>query len=280
MPMSGLASTYIHDLLAQRQQRKEQLLADNGWLTVAGLFWLQPGENSLGAAPTNAIVLAGAAMPAYAGVIETADEQIRLRTAPGVTMMHNGAPVTELLMQHDLSGQADYVTLGTFTLLAIKRGTRYGIRLFDSVSAARQTFTGLQWYPINPAWRVTAHFEAHNPPRALAIDNVLGDTVESSNPGVVVFTLAGHTCRLEAEGRGNKLFFNFRDLTNRDTTYGAGRFLYTDVAVDGKVTLDFNQATNPYCAYTPYATCPLPPPQNQLPIRVEAGEMRYITSHK
>ncbi len=273
--MIGRASMYVDELLDQRQKRKEQLLAERGWLTVAGLFWLQPGKNALGAASHNTVILTAADMPAHAGTLEVINGQIRLRTAPGITMLHNGQSITELLMQHDMSGQADYVTLGTVTFMILKRGSRYGVRLFDSASPARQRFAGLQWYPIDPTWRVTAQFETHDPPRVLAIDNVLGDTVESLNPGVVTFTLAGHECRLEAEGRGNKLFFNFRDLTNRDTTYGAGRFLYTDVAINGKVTLDFNQATNPYCAYTPYATCPLPPPQNRLPLRVEAGEMRY-----
>jgi len=273
--MSSLVSTYTNDILTLRQQRKELLLADRGWLTVAGLFWLHPGENSLGAAPDNTVILAGTGIPAYAGTLTVDHGQIRLHAATGVTLLHNDKPVTELLMQDDMSGQADYVTLNTLTLMIIKRGSRYAVRLFDSASPARQTFTDLHWYPIDPAWRVIAHFEAYDPPRVLAIDNVLGDTNESSNPGAVSFTLAGHPCRLEAEGRGHKLFFNFRDLTNRDATYGAGRFLYTDVAVDGKVTLDFNQATNPYCAYTPYATCPLPPPQNRLPLRVEAGEMRY-----
>ncbi len=273
--MIELASTYANELLIQRQKRQEQLLAERSWLTVAGLFWLQTGANPFGADPQNTVVLAGAGIPAHAGVIEVEQGQIHLRSAPGVTLLHNGVPVTELLMRHDMTGQPDYVTLGTFTLLVLKRGSRYGIRLFDSAHPARQAFSGLQWYPIDPQWCITGHFEAHDPPRVLAIDNVLGDTNESSNPGRVIFAVDGQTHALEAEGRGNKLFFNFRDLTNRDATYGAGRFLYTDVAADGKVTLDFNQATNPYCAYTPYATCPLPPPQNRLPIRVEAGEMRY-----
>lgn len=274
--MSSSLTDYTNILLTKRKQREEQLLADRGWLTVAGLFWLQEGENTIGAAPHNTVVLAGDHIPSWAGHIVVDKGQIRLRTAPTVQVEHNGVLVTELIMHHDMSGQADYVTLANFTMLILKRGARYGVRLFDATSPARQNFPGLQWYPVDPALCLVAHYEPHEPSRTLAIDNVVGDTQDSSNPGAVYFTIAGQEYHLEAEGRGNNLFFNFRDLTNGETTYPAGRFLYTDVPLNGKVTLDFNQATNPYCAYTPYATCPLPPTQNRLPVRIEAGEMRYV----
>lgn len=273
--MDGSLNSYTNELLTKRKQREEQLLADRGWLTVAGLFWLQEGENPIGAAPTNAVVLADNHIPPWAGLLILDKGQVCLRTAPDVQVEHNGVMVTELLMQHDMSEQADYVTLGTFTMLILKRGARYGVRIFDAASPARQNFPGLRWYPIEPRLCLVAHYVPHESPRTLPIDNVLGDTYETDNPGAVYFTVAGHECCLEAEGRGRKLFFNFRDLTNGDTTYSAGRFLYADVPVSEKVTLDFNQATNPYCAYTPYATCPLPPPQNRLPVRIEAGEMRF-----
>lgn len=273
--MSDVTRDYTSELLAQRAKRHELLLADRGWLTVAGLFWLHEGVNSLGADPTSTVILPGIDMPAHAGAIEVQPGALLLRVAPGVVMTHNGAAVHELLLHHDMTAHPDYVTIGALSLLVLKRGARYAIRLFDSANPARQTFPGLCWYPVDPALRIEARYEPHEPPRTLAIDNVVGDTILSSNPGAVYFTLAGHACCLEAEGRGSKLFFNFRDLTNRDTTYPAGRFLYTNVPVDGKVMLDFNQATNPYCAYTPHATCPLPPPPNRLPVRIEAGEMRY-----
>lgn len=267
--------TYTDNLLNQRQQRAEQLLADHSWLTLAGLFWLQDGVNPVGADPNNVVVLAAAGIPAQAGTIELGNGATRLQVAPGVVMTHNGEPVTDLLLRHDMSGATDYVTIGTLTFLVIKRGERYAIRLYDTANPARQHFPGLSWYPIDPALCVEAHYEPHTPARTLAIATGHGDITPSVNPGVVYFTVAGHECALEAEDRGNKLFFNFRDLTNRDTTYPAGRFLYTDGPVNGKVTLDFNQATNPYCAYTVYATCPLPPAQNRLPVRIEAGEKRY-----
>ncbi|MBX3014410.1 MAG: DUF1684 domain-containing protein [Caldilineaceae bacterium] len=273
--MSTSTVDYTEVLLAQREKRQEQLLADCSWLTVAGLFWLQEGINTIGADPASTVVLTAAASPTYAGTITLHHDTLQLRTASDVVMTQNGVPIQELLLQHDMTPQPTYVTIGPMTLLALKRGKRYAIRLFDSTNPARAVFTGLDWYPIDPALCIVATFTPHEPPRTLAIDSVTGDTIASSNPGAVHFTLAGQECTLEAEGRGSKLFFNFRDLTNHDETYPAGRFLYTDAPINGKVTLDFNQATNPYCAYTPYATCPLPPPANRLPTRIAAGEKRY-----
>ena len=255
--MNDSLTNYMNELLSQRAKRTELLLADRGWLALAGLFWLQEGENSLGADSDNAVVLTGAGIPAHAGLIEFRRkarlDELWLRVAPEVRMTQNGTPVTELQLDHDMSAQPTFVTLGALTLLLLKRGERYAIRLFDIDSPARQSFVGLDWYPIDPALRIEAQYEPHDPPRVLVIDNVVGDVSESINPGAVYFTLAGQECRLEAEARGSKLFFNFRDLTNHDTTYPAGRFLYADVSVRQKVTLDFNQATNPYCAYTPFA---------------------------
>lgn len=273
--MSSSVTDYCNALLTQRAERAQQLLGERSWLTLAGLFWLNDGINLMGAGPQHTVVLTGAAIPAEIGLIEVAQETIRLQAAPGVIMTHNGEPVQELLMQHDMTDQPDYVTIGTLTFLIIKRGSRYAVRLYDTTSPARQRFPGLSWYPIAPALRIVADYVPHTPPRTLKIANSTGDITSSANPGAVYFTMEGHHCSLEAEDRGSKFFFNFRDLTNRDTTYGAGRFLYTDVPVNGKVMLDFNQATNPYCAYTPYATCPLPPVQNRLPVRIEAGEKRY-----
>lgn len=277
--MSIAVSEYTTELLAQRAERANQLLGDRSWLTLAGLFWLNAGSNPIGADPRYPVVLTGAELPAEIGQLDVQDERILLRVAPGVRMTHNGQPIQELLMQHDMTGQPDYVTIGTLTFLIIKRGTRYAVRLYDTANPARQHFPGLSWYAINPALRIVADYVPHDTPRTLDIVTSTGDITPSVNPGAVYFTVDGQACCLEAEDRGSKFFFNFRDLTNRDTTYGAGRFLYTDAPVNGKVMLDFNQATNPYCAYTAYATCPLPPAQNRLPVRIEAGEQRYEGLH-
>lgn len=261
-----------------RDKREEMLLADRSWLTLAGLYWLQPGENRFGRAPDNEIVLPGEETPPYAGAFWLEDGRTTLEVAPGVTMTANGQPVTGLVMQPDTSPVPDFVELGDLTMVLLVRGQRFGIRLWDKANPARQAFGGLRWYPVRPEYRITAHFFAYDPPRQLPVTDVLGDETLRPFPGCACFTWQGKECRLDAEARGDRLFFNFRDLSNAETTHPAGRFLYADLPENDTVVLDFNLATNPYCAYTAYATCPLPPPQNRLPIRVEAGEMRFEQS--
>jgi uncharacterized protein len=264
--------TSIH---TERRRREEMLLADRGWLTLAGLDWLQPGQNRVGRSPENDIVLPGAETPPYAGAFWLEDGGTTLIVAPGVTMTANGQPVTQLVMRPDTTSEPDFVELGDLTMVLLARGQRFGIRLWDKASPVRRAFAGLRWYPIRPAYRIAVQFVAYDPPRQLPVSDVLGDETLRPFPGYVCFTWQGQECRLDAEARGDKFFFNFADLTNGDATHPAGRFLYTDQADSGYVTLDFNLATNPYCAYTAYATCPLPPAQNRLPVRIEAGERRF-----
>lgn len=268
---------YYAALEQMRRERTTAIAADRSWLTLAGLYWLQPGENRFGAATTNEIVLpAGATpIPATAGSFCLVDGTITLQAHSEVPIQANGEPVTSQELRHDMAGGPDLVTLGTFTMIVIKRGERYGIRLYDDSSPRRQAFTDLDWFPIDSAYRIAAQFVAYEPAKLITYGNVLGDLVEEESPGYIEFGWNDTVCRLDALPRGNQLFFNFRDETNGDTTYGAGRFLYTDDPADGMVVVDFNRATNPYCAYTDYATCPLPPVQNRLPIRVEAGERKF-----
>jgi len=272
-------ATYATELEQQRHARAAALQEDRSWLTLAGLYWLQPGKNSFGAHATNAIVLPGTAVPDVAGVLDFDGETVLLEAAPGVALTVNGAPATRQLLAHDMSDTPDYFTIGSVTLVLIRRGQRFGIRLWDQHSPARQHFTGLRWYPIDPAYQLEATFVPYEPPKALRYTNVLGDLVESTSPGRVCFVWEGEEYFLDAEGRGDYLFFNFRDTTNGDTTYPSGRFLYSAGPSEGQVLLDFNQATNPYCAYTDFATCPLPPAQNRLPFRVEAGEQIFPRAH-
>jgi uncharacterized protein (DUF1684 family) len=274
--MNAQAEQYYTTQQAFRAARAEMICADRSWLTVAGLHWLQPGENTFGTASTNALILPPDSAPAYAGSFYFEGEVTTVRPAPGVALLINGAAPIDQPLQHDLTGKPDVVALNALEMIVIKRGLRMGIRLFDNATPRRQTFTGLEWYPIDPAYCVTARFVPYTPPRPISYVNVLDDPMTADSPGAIEFTWQGAVYRLDAQPAGDKLFFNFRDATNRDTTYGAGRFLTTPGPVDGLVTVDFNQATNPYCAYTPYGTCPLPPPQNHLPIRIEAGERRFV----
>lgn len=273
--MAGAVEAYEASIQTERSCREEMLRQDRSWLTLAGLDWLQLGPNRFGRSPENEIVLPGKETPPIAGTFWLEDGQTTLKVAPGVTMTANSQPVTQLVMRPDTSAEPDFVELGSLTMVLLQRGKRFGIRLWDRASPVRRAFGGLRWYPIRPECRITAQFVVYDPPRQLPIIDVLGVETLRPFPGYICFTWQGQECRLEAEARGEKLFFNFGDLTNRDATYPAGRFLYADRPDGDHVTLDFNLATNPYCAYTAYATCPLPPPQNRLPVRIEAGELSF-----
>jgi uncharacterized protein (DUF1684 family) len=267
---------YVTKLVAQRQARAQDLLKDVGFFTLAGFFWLKEGDNSFGTDLTNDIVLPAESAPGYAGLIRLGEGQTTVQVAPGVNVTTgDGASVTSMTLRPDQSGTPDVIYLGNLTMLILQRGEQFALRLYDKEHAARQHFSGLRWYPIQPAYRIVADFVPYNPPKVLPIVEVIGYAYEAPSPGYARFIWAGREYQLDAQTRGNRLFYNFRDATNGDSTYGAGRFLYGELPQDGTVVLDFNQATNPFCAYTPFATCPLPPPQNRLDFRVEAGEMIY-----
>ncbi len=267
---------YVTHIANQRQERAQDLLKDIGFLTLAGLFWLQEGNNRFGTDPANEIVLPPGSAPSYAGLFSFNEGQITVQAAPGVKITtSNGSGVTSMKLRADQSGAPDYLHLGNLTMLILQRGERCALRLYDKENPARQHFSGLRWYPIQPTYRITADFVAYDPPKVLPITEVIGYTYDAPSPGYARFEWEGRAYELDAQARGNRLFFNFRDATNGDNTYGAGRFLYTDLPQEERVVLDFNQATNPFCAYTPFATCPLPPRQNRLDFRVEAGEMVY-----
>ena len=256
--------TYQNTIDRWRQEREAQLKTDDGWLTVAGLFWLKDGVNPAGSSPGSAIRLPRGA--AHAGDFEFHG---------GKTTYHPAQGAPSPLRSDTDKGGPDKVVLGDFTMYVIHRGDRYAIRLKDRDSQFRREFTGLHWFPVREDLRVTARFVPFEQGHTIAIPNILGETENEPSPGYVVFSLNGKEYRLEPVLEGDRLFFIFRDETSAKETYGSGRFLYTELPKDGKVVLDFNKAENPPCAFTPYATCPLPPRQNRMAVRVEAGELNY-----
>jgi uncharacterized protein (DUF1684 family) len=271
----GDLESYRKQIEAWRAERVAKLKADGGWLTVAGLFWLAPGRNRFGAAPGNEIVLPPSA-PAHAGAFVLEAGHVRVEVEPGVTITLGGKPVTRAALRSDAGGaEPDVLALGPLTMQVIDRGGRLGVRLKDMQSAARRSFKGTSWYPIDPAYRVTARFEARAKPLVMKIPTVLGTVEPMPSPGTAVFELRGKTWRLDPvlEPGETQLFFIIRDATTGHATYGGGRFLYADPPQDGRVVLDFNKAYSPPCAFTAYATCPLPPPGNRLGVAVEAGEL-------
>jgi len=252
--MSSLLSANDHtaQVEAWRAKRIAALQADDGWLTVAGLHWLTPGWNRFAELPAG----------------------MEWRLEGKTVTFRQGGQMREL--KPDNPGPADLVTAGSLTMFIIERGGKYGIRVRDTKSPYRAKFHGIEHYPVDSQWNVSARWLPYEQPKQRNLPTVIeGVTEVYDATGEVEFTLQGKTLRLEPVLSGGRLFFIFRDLTTGKTTYPAGRFLYADLAKDGVVKLDFNQSYNPPCAFTPYATCPLPLPQNRLAIAVEAGEKNY-----
>jgi uncharacterized protein len=257
-----------------RAQHEIELKANDGWLTVSGLFWLREGINRAGTKANADIVLPRG--PAEVGTFELHDGKTTFRAAPGVAVKVNGESAGEVMpLKSDADGKPDRIQLDTLTMFVIHRGDHYGIRLKDPESESRKEFKGLHWFPVKESYRVVAKFVAYQTPKMITIPNILGETEQDTSPGYVLFTLDGQSLRLDPVVEDDQLFFIFHDLTSGKGTYPAGRFLYTDLPKNGEVVMDFNKAQNPPCAFTAYATCPLPPKQNRLPVRVEAGELNY-----
>jgi uncharacterized protein len=270
---------YVRDVEEWQRARAQRLTADGGWLTVAGLAWLKPGQNSFGAAPASDVVLPAHSAPAQAGVFVLEGKQVRVEVRPGIAVTLGGKPVTNTPLRSDAGGTApDVLSLGALTMQIIDRGGRLGVRVKDMESPARAAFKGLHYFPIDPRYRVVAKFTPHPQPVTLNIPTVLGTVESMPSPGYVSFAIEGvpgaQALRLDAvvEPGETDLFFIFRDATAGKTTYGAGRFLYAAPPAGGQVVLDFNKAYSPPCAFTPHATCPLPPPNNRLSVAIEAGE--------
>ena len=275
-------NAYRQEIDKWHKERAASLTSEEGWLTLVGLFWLKDGENRFGSDPSNQIVLPGGKAPKYAGSLWVEKGAVRLEAEPQAGITSEGKPVGTLALASDAEGKPTVLHLGTLSFNVIKRGDQLGLRVKDKESPARTKFAGLDYYPVALNWRIDARFEPYNPPKKIPIVNVLGMVEEQPSPGRIVFDAAGKTYSLDAisEEGSKELFVIFKDETSGRETYGAGRYLYTDPAnAQGTVLLDFNKAYNPPCAFTNYATCPLPPSQNRLALRVEAGEKRYAQGH-
>jgi uncharacterized protein len=274
--LGSQAAPYRAEIEKARAARLDELQADDGWLTVTGLLWLKPGKNIAGSAPGSDLGLPAKA-PGRLGVFELVNGQVTFTAEAGVTVMSAGARVRQSILDPG-GGDKTALTIGDLRMFLIRREDRYAIRLRDINSPMRRGFKGLTYYPLNEAYRVDAAFVEYPEPHRIKIPNVLGQNPEMVSPGIVSFTLNGTEIRLEPvyeTSEKKDLFFIFKDPTSQDTTYPAGRFLHTPLPQNGHVSIDFNLAYNPPCAFTDFATCPLPPRQNQTSVRIEAGEKAY-----
>ena len=269
-------AAYTAEIEAWRAKRVERLKAPNGWLSLIGLHWLKEGKNTVGTDKGNDIVLA--AGPAHLGVVTLSKGHATLELDPKANATIDGKAAQKAELLDDSHEKPTTVAFGTASFYMIDRNGKKGLRVKDSEADTRKHFAGIDYYPIDPSWRIVAKFIPYTPPHELEIPNVLGQVDKMPVPGKIEFVRDGKTYTLLPvieDPESNALWFIYADKTSAKETYGGGRFLYTDMPKDGKVVVDFNKSYNPPCAFTPHATCPLAPKENRLAIPVTAGEKKY-----
>lgn len=270
---------YINEINKWHTERIENLKKENGWLNLVGLFWLKDGDNKFGSGESNDIIFPENA-PESIGVFNLKDSIVTIKINDGINVLLGDSLITGLEMKHDQTGNPTILSLGSFKWFIIKRGNKYGIRLRDLNSPQLKEFTGVDRFPVNDDWKIEADFEPYNPPKKIIIPTILGTEEEETTPGKLTFTIGQDKYSLEPVDAGRSLFIIFADETNGEETYGAGRFLVVDKPDStGSVIIDFNKAYNPPCAFSKYATCPLPPKSNFLKTRITAGEKNYGHGH-
>ncbi len=272
---------YVKEIEQWQSKRLTRLKAEDGWLTLCGLYWLHEGENSFGTDSANRVIFPQGKSPLVAGSLWVSGEKVHMAARPGVEMKFRDSVVSQLDMISDEEGAADptILTLGTLRFYLIKRAGKLGVRVKDSDNPARVNFRGLEYFPTDQRWRFEARFEPYVPPKMMKIATMINTVEDDSCPGALVFTRDGKDYRLDAvveKGSDGQFFLMFSDETAGKETYAVGRQLYAPLPdKDNKVILDFNKAYNWPCVFTEFATCPIPPRQNHLPFRVEAGEKMY-----
>ena len=266
-----------------QQKRITRLTRNDGWLTLCGLFWLKEGENTFGGDSSNVVIFPPAKAPKIAGSLLLDHGIVQLHAKPGADVRWNDSLITTIEMKSDAdTAGPTIIHIGTVSFYVIKRGDQVGVRMKDKENYARTHFKGLEYFPIDPKWRIEAKFEPYIPPKMIPIATMINTVDTNQCPGALVFDVDGKQCRLDVvveQGSEDQFFIMFADETSGKETYGNGRQLYTSLPDSNKtVVLDFNKAYNWPCVFTVFATCPIPPRQNHLPFRVEAGEKMY-TGH-
>ena len=270
---------YISEVEQWDQKRISRLKEETGWLNLAGLFWLKEGENKFGSEKNNDIIFPFG--PGQIGSLFLIDSIVTIKVNPGVEVLHNGTSVSEMIMKDDYSDSTTFLQTGSLKWNIIKRTKGFAIRLRDLSSKLVKEFKGIERFPINVDWKIEAKFKVYDPPKKIMIPDIVGTIDEESSPGAAVFEVDGKTFSMDAlDAGGSRIWFIFADETSDEETYGAGRFLYTDKPDSfGKVILDFNKAYNPPCVFSKFATCPLPPKDNYLKLRIIAGEKMWGENH-
>ncbi|HEX7071155.1 MAG TPA: DUF1684 domain-containing protein [Rhodothermales bacterium] len=264
---------------AWHARRVANLTAPDAWLSLTGLFWLKQGENRFGFGSANDVTFPDSAGPAYLGSYILDADSVRAVLAPSSGVLVDGSAHGDTFgVVTDLYEAPTMFEYGSISWYVIDREGKLGIRLMDSLNVARRTFAGIERYPVNREWRIKGRFIPYDPPRSMVVPTVLDEPATLESPGAVEFEIGGEKHRLDVVGEpdAKRLWIIFADPTNRSDTYPAGRYLYIDApTASGAVEIDFNMSYSPPCAFSDYATCPFPPPQNRMRVPVEAGEKRW-----
>lgn len=270
------ATAHAEEVREWREWRRQRLEDPEGWLSLVGLAWLEPGTSTLGADPTADVRFPETA-PARLGWLQLDEGRILFEPEEGVAVLHGQEPLTETLeLATDRSPEPSVLAWESLRFQVIERMGRHAVRIRDLESPLLEELGELEYFPVATDWRIEARFEPYDPPRTIAVPEIFGEVHEEPSPGAVVFRRQGIEVRLDAlPASDGRLFLIFGDATNGASTYGGGRYLYTDPPRDGSVVVDFNQAYSPPCIFTPYATCPLPPRQNRFDFAIEAGEKTW-----
>ncbi len=274
---------YVSEVRKWHEDRMAELKSEEGWLNLAGMFWLKEGENSFGNDPSNDVVFPKDTPP-FMGSYFVTKTEIDVLIKPAIPVRYDGQPVAKMKLHVNQDERSiDQLTLGSLRWFVIGRDGKLGVRLRDLESPSVTQFNGVARYPTETAWRIAATFVPSNPPKKIFAATVLGTNREHASPGTFTFTVNDQTYSLDALSRDKegRLFVVFGDPTNGLATYGGGRFVYIDPPdKNGVVFIDFNKAYNPPCAFSAFSTCPLPPEQNRLPIKITAGEKKYEAEFK
>jgi len=266
------SDAYLKEINRWKEKRLVRLKSENGWLNLAGLFWLEEGVNTIGSDSSNSIIYPEKAPPRL-GKYMLRKGQVSFIPEPGTEVLLDGKSIEELDIATDKTGKPTLLESGSLAWFIIERGDQFGIRLRDYEHPSMNKLTHIESFPADPAWKIEAEFEAYKEPRELLIPTIIGTVEKNMCPGILRFSVNGAQQVFYPVAAGKKLFVIFADETSALETYGGGRFLYLDKPDKrGLVTIDFNKAFNPPCAFTEYATCPLPPRENFLTVRIEAGE--------
>ena len=272
----GDLNEFEREEMAWRESRESAMRDSTSWLTIAGLFWLEQGANSFGSSPDNQISLPQHSSPARAGELILENDRVRLRAAGEAGISLQGRPVLSADLRSDAGGEPDRIEMGDLRMWIIERDGRKALRVRDFRAERFLEFEKLYFYPPDPDYRVIGTFVPHDKAESIMLSTVAGTRAEIASTGKVEFNLKGRELSLVLlDGGENSYFIIFRDETSGRETYGACRYMSAADLGEQMVELNFNRAVNPPCAYTPYATCPLPPPENILPVSVEAGEKKY-----